>query len=186
MSKKSTRTVALSTDYENDIINCDIPFSEYPRPQLKRDSYICLNGKWDFRIIRDSRVFYKGMITLPFCPESRVSDVNLEIEDDDVLVYDRTVFIDESFIKQKRRSPAVRSITSARFSLTQDLFLYSARADRESPPCSILSAVWNCRMRVQLTGQMPPLLRLGCRRLLLPVRIWKQNTMWMKLPFYST
>ena len=70
MSKKNTRTVALATDYENDIINSDVPFSEYPRPQLNRDSYLCLNGKWDFKIIRDNAVFYNGMITLPFCPES--------------------------------------------------------------------------------------------------------------------
>ncbi len=25
----------------------EIPMSRYPRPQLKRDSYLCLNGKWD-------------------------------------------------------------------------------------------------------------------------------------------
>ena len=25
----------------------EIPFSSYPRPQLKRNSYICLNGRWD-------------------------------------------------------------------------------------------------------------------------------------------
>ena len=24
-----------------------MPFFSYPRPQLKRDSFLCLNGKWD-------------------------------------------------------------------------------------------------------------------------------------------
>ena len=24
------------------------PLSEYPRPQLRRDSYLCLNGLWDY------------------------------------------------------------------------------------------------------------------------------------------
>ena len=27
-----------------------IPRAEYPRPQLVRDSYLCLNGKWMFEI----------------------------------------------------------------------------------------------------------------------------------------
>ena len=26
------------------------PLSEYPRPQLVRDSYICLNGTWEYAI----------------------------------------------------------------------------------------------------------------------------------------
>ena len=25
-------------------------FNEYPRPQFKRDSYLCLNGFWDYVI----------------------------------------------------------------------------------------------------------------------------------------
>ena len=28
----------------------EVPLSEYPRPQFKRDSYICLNGKWEIKI----------------------------------------------------------------------------------------------------------------------------------------
>ena len=27
-----------------------LPLSEYPRPQLKRSSFLCLNGEWDFEI----------------------------------------------------------------------------------------------------------------------------------------
>ena len=26
----------------------DMPRSEYPRPQFRRDSWLCLNGEWDF------------------------------------------------------------------------------------------------------------------------------------------
>ncbi len=33
----------LTTDERVD----DVPYAKYPRPQLRRDSYICLNGKWD-------------------------------------------------------------------------------------------------------------------------------------------
>ena len=29
------------------------PWQEYPRPQLKRDSYVNLNGLWDFTVTAD-------------------------------------------------------------------------------------------------------------------------------------
>ena len=28
----------------------NIPRNEYPRPQLVRDNWLCLNGEWDFEI----------------------------------------------------------------------------------------------------------------------------------------
>lgn len=39
-------------------------WQEYPRPQLRRDSYISLNGTWKIG---------KKAITVPFCPESNLS-----------------------------------------------------------------------------------------------------------------
>ena len=33
----------------------DIPLPEYPRPQLVRNSYICLNGDWDYIINRKDK-----------------------------------------------------------------------------------------------------------------------------------
>ena len=27
----------------------EIPLLEYPRPQFRRDSYLCLNGVWQFQ-----------------------------------------------------------------------------------------------------------------------------------------
>ncbi len=61
------------------------PRSEYPRPQLVRDSYLNLNGKWEFEIDNSRSGRARGMakpdrklkseIILPFCPESRLSGV---------------------------------------------------------------------------------------------------------------
>lgn len=57
---------------------------EYPRPQLRRDSYLSLNGEWEFEIDNAKsgleRELYKskhlsGKIIVPYCPESKLSGV---------------------------------------------------------------------------------------------------------------
>ena len=46
-----------------------VPWTVYPRPQMKRDSYLNLNGAWDFLVNYER----KGQICVPFCPESKLS-----------------------------------------------------------------------------------------------------------------
>lgn len=49
---------------------------EYPRPQLVRDSYINLNGKWEYAISKTKEITsYDGEILVPFAPESKLSGV---------------------------------------------------------------------------------------------------------------
>lgn len=61
-----------------------IPRNEYPRPQLERDSFINLNGEWDFEIdnacVGKEKEFFKrkslnNKIIVPFCPESKLSGI---------------------------------------------------------------------------------------------------------------
>ncbi len=57
--------------------------NEYPRPQFARNEWICLNGQWDFEIDQaDSglerdllKKKLKEKITVPFCPESKLSGI---------------------------------------------------------------------------------------------------------------
>ncbi len=60
-----------------------IPRPEYPRPQMVRPDWLCLNGQWQFEIdasdsglargLRERKL--AGQITVPFCPESSLSGV---------------------------------------------------------------------------------------------------------------
>jgi len=64
---------------------------EYPRPGMKRDSYVCLNGYWDYAIT-DSAQFpeqYEGRILVPFSPEAVLSGVNRMLTPDMFLHYRR-------------------------------------------------------------------------------------------------
>lgn len=48
---------------------------EYPRPQFLRDSYIPLNGIWDYAITTSPQIpnKYDGKINVPYSPESPLS-----------------------------------------------------------------------------------------------------------------
>ena len=61
-----------------------IPRNEYPRPQLVRKDWLCLNGEWEFEIDHGESGEARGLtaaehlagkITVPFCPESKLSGV---------------------------------------------------------------------------------------------------------------
>ncbi len=84
---KKTKAI-LTTDFENDLTA--VPYADYPRPQMRRDSYICLNGAWDFRVERRGKTRLSGSITVPFPPESRLSGIGCEIGAHDVMIYTRT------------------------------------------------------------------------------------------------
>jgi len=61
-----------------------IPRPEYPRPQFSRELWMNLNGTWEFQIDNEksgeAKEFYNlehlsGSISVPFCPESKLSGV---------------------------------------------------------------------------------------------------------------
>ena len=65
------------------------PLSEYPRPQLRRDSYKSLNGFWDYKITKSAEipVDFDGKILVPFSPEAKLSGVNRILQPDEFLFY---------------------------------------------------------------------------------------------------
>ena len=74
MSKKNKQLVHLLTE-AGEALQKDpiaIPWNTYPRPQMKRDSFICLNGEWEILI---GGTDGPQPIRVPFCPESKLSGV---------------------------------------------------------------------------------------------------------------
>src|SRR5712692_1768898 len=57
------------------------PSHAYPRPQLQRDHWISLNGRWDFALDPEARwslpgqVEWKAKIVVPFTPETDASGI---------------------------------------------------------------------------------------------------------------
>ena len=80
-----------------------IPLSEYPRPQFQRDSYICLNGYWEYAIRKEEAIpdVFDGQILVPFSPEVTKSGVNKTLMPDDYLFYRLSVDLPSGFIKDK-------------------------------------------------------------------------------------
>ena len=78
-----------------------IPLSEYPRPQLKRDSYICLNGYWEYAIRKEEGIpeQFDGKILVPYSPEVEKSGVNKVVMPDDYLFYRLNYTLPKDFIK---------------------------------------------------------------------------------------
>ena len=69
------------------------PWTVYPRPQMKRDSYMNLNGCWDFSVNYEKM----GQIRVPFCPESRLSGIATHYEEGSMLCYNRSFTLPEGF-----------------------------------------------------------------------------------------
>lgn len=66
---------------------------EYPRPLLVRDSYLNLNGYWDYAFTKEYKQpeRYEGKIVVPFSPEAVLSGVNRQLQPDEYLWYHKVI-----------------------------------------------------------------------------------------------
>ena len=55
------------------------PWDVYPRPGMRRDSFVNLNGVWEFAVGEEAD--FARTILVPFCPESLLSGVHEQIPD---------------------------------------------------------------------------------------------------------
>ncbi len=70
------------------------PWQVYPRPQLRRESYVNLNGYWDFTC-ED----FAGKILVPFCPESALSGIRRHFSEGATMTYSRQFSLPAGFCR---------------------------------------------------------------------------------------
>lgn len=77
------------------------PLPEYPRPQFVRESYLNLNGTWNYAIKKSSALprEFLAQITVPFSPETELSGVCRVLKPDEYMFYEKTFTLPEGFNK---------------------------------------------------------------------------------------
>lgn len=81
----------LPTQWTKAAMESSVPLSEYPRPQLQRTDWMCLNGLWDYvggenilnALNPEKPISFKDKvdkILVPYCPESVLSGIQRDLE----------------------------------------------------------------------------------------------------------
>ena len=86
-----------------DSVSRECPLAEYPRPQMVREGWLCLNGKWDYAITESACQpdKFDGQIVVPFSPETELSEVNRSLKPGEYLWYSRSIELPEGFIGKR-------------------------------------------------------------------------------------
>ncbi len=85
-----------------DAVSAENALPEYPRPNLVRDSYLNLNGAWEYCINQSKHTNrYDGAILVPFSPETLLSGVQKIVQPKDTLHYRKYFTLPQGFWKDR-------------------------------------------------------------------------------------
>lgn len=83
-------------------VSAENALPEYPRPNLVRDSYLNLNGNWEYCINQaPATETYDGAILVPYSPETLLSSVRKIVTPEDYLHYRKVFTLPEGFRKDR-------------------------------------------------------------------------------------
>ena len=104
LSAACEATVDPSTDFSSEATTTTapvIPWNVYPRPQLRRESFFCLNGYWDFAVTPTPELpaDFDRRILVPFAPETLLSGVHERFSEVDYIWYHRSFSLPADFMK---------------------------------------------------------------------------------------
>ena len=93
--KHKKTTVSRMTTIWSQQIDPGSVLPEYPRPQFRRENWICLNGPWDYTFTKKSKRPERpdGQILVPFSPECLRSGVSRQLRPGEYLWYFRFVYL---------------------------------------------------------------------------------------------
>ncbi|MES2827172.1 MAG: sugar-binding domain-containing protein [Bacteroidota bacterium] len=106
LTAQTAQVAKLPTKWTKAAMESVLPFPEYPRPQLQREDWLCLNGKWDYiggkqvlNALNPAKpIAFNGKsekILVPYCPESVISGIQRDLEIN--MWYQRTLEIPASW-----------------------------------------------------------------------------------------
>ena len=74
-------------------------WNAYPRPQLVREDWLCLNGEWRFCTAADpsEEIREWETVNVPFCPESKLSGIGRRINKGETMVYERAFAVPDGW-----------------------------------------------------------------------------------------
>ncbi|MBQ8310937.1 MAG: MFS transporter [Clostridia bacterium] len=93
---KKPCTVRLSTQFEENADGSEWA-NEYPRPQMKRDSYLSLCGDWTLYLEKHGKTKPLGTVRVPFPPESTLSRIGRPLEKHEHYLYEMVFTLTEAF-----------------------------------------------------------------------------------------
>ena len=70
----------------------EVPWNDYPRPQLVRDDWLCLNGRWELEHAGRTEP-----VVVPFCPESLLSGIGEPPKCGETMTYRRSFTVPEAW-----------------------------------------------------------------------------------------
>jgi beta-galactosidase/beta-glucuronidase len=89
----------LSTDFSV-ALNLAHPLPEHPNPLFQRDSFLSLNGPWDFSVDgnKTNAGKYDKTILVPFSPETPLSGVHMTIKANDFMHYRKIFNVPDDYV----------------------------------------------------------------------------------------
>ena len=93
--KHEKTTTSRMTTIWSEQIDPGSVLPEYPRPQFRRENWICLNGPWDYTFTKKNKRPERpdGQILVPFSPECIRSGVSRQLLPGEYLWYFRFVYL---------------------------------------------------------------------------------------------
>lgn len=94
----------LFTPAGEKLLDNEVTLLNHPNPQFKRDSFLNLNGFWDYKICKDydlNNLIYDGLIRVPYPIESILSKVNRRLKKGEVIIYHKELDLNGFTLKDK-------------------------------------------------------------------------------------